>query len=61
VKIRVRGLVVALAVLSPGVALAQNSELPLKNWTAPPYWTPPRAAAEGVWTAPGGCAGAGRP
>ena len=40
-KIRVRCLVMALAVLSTGVALAQDSELPLKNWTAPPYWTPP--------------------
>ncbi len=45
-KIRVRCLVMALAVLSTGVALAQDSELPLKNWTAPPYWTPPRAAGQ---------------
>ncbi len=45
-KIRVRCLVMALAVLSSGVALAQDSELPLKNWTAPPYWTPPRAAGQ---------------
>ena len=45
-KIRVLCPVVAMAVLSTGVALAQDSELPLKNWTAPPYWTPPRAAAE---------------
>ena len=45
-KIRVRCLVMAVAVLCTGVALAQDSELPLKNWTAPPYWTPPRTAAE---------------
>ncbi len=43
---RLRYLAVVMAVLSTGVALAQDSELPLKNWTAPPYWTPPRAAAE---------------
>ena len=45
-KIRARCLVMAVAVLSTGVAFAQDSELPLKNWTAPPYWTPPRAAGQ---------------
>ncbi len=45
-KIRVWGLVMAMAVLFAAAVLAQDGELPLKNWTAPPYWTPPRAAAE---------------
>ena len=26
-----------------GVAFAQETEIPLANWTAPPYWTPPAA------------------
>src|SRR5664280_2216304 len=47
-KIRVRCFVVAMSVLSAGVVLAQDQELPLKNWTAPPYWTPSRAAKEGA-------------
>ena len=29
------------------VALAQDEEVPLSNWGAPPYWTPPVQAAEG--------------
>ena len=29
-----------------GVVLAQDEDLPLSNWTAPPYWTPPGAQAE---------------
>ena len=33
-------------ILLASVALGQDSELPLKNWTAPPYWTPPRAAGQ---------------
>ena len=30
-----------------GVALAQDEEVPLTNWGAPPYWTPRVQAAEG--------------
>ena len=45
-KIRVRCLVMAMGVLLAGVALAQEEDIPLKNWTAPPYWTPPRVAKE---------------
>ncbi len=45
-KIRVRCLVMAMGVLLAGVALAQNEDIPPKNWTAPPYWTPPRAAGQ---------------
>ena len=30
-----------------GVALAQDEEVPLSNWGAPPYWTPPVQVAEG--------------
>ena len=37
--------VVAL-VLGGSVALAQDQDLPLQNWTAPPYWTPPRMAQQ---------------
>ena len=29
-----------------GVAVAQQDEAPLKNWTAPPYWTPPAPVKE---------------
>ena len=47
-KLRVRCLVMAMGVLLAGVALAQDENIPLKNWTAPPYWTPPRAAEQGV-------------
>jgi hypothetical protein len=34
---------VAMAALAlAGTALAQDEDVPLQNWTAPPYWTPPR-------------------
>jgi hypothetical protein len=29
-----------------GLALAQDEDLPLRNWGAPPYWTPPVVAKE---------------
>ena len=45
------GVLVLLIVCLGGVAMAQEDEVPLSNWGAPPYWTPPVQAAEGE---PGG-------
>ena len=44
-----RGVVLAVAIVClGGVGLAQDDELPLANWGAPPYWTPPAGARDGV-------------
>jgi len=34
----------ALIFAASSTLLAQNVDIPLRNWTAPPFWTPPRAA-----------------
>ena len=44
---RAHALSVTAALLLASGALAQDQELPLKNWGAPPYWTPPVVAKEG--------------
>ncbi len=37
---------VAALVLVTGAAMAQEDQLPLKNWNAPTYWQPPAAVKE---------------
>ncbi len=46
--VRRLGVVAVVIVCLGGFAIAQDEDLPLSNWGAPPYWTPPLAQpAEG--------------